>query len=148
MKMTEIKPLKSLKEEYGDFYKKLSGLGKSIEELNVEIEGDVKTPKMFDEKDIKSIEESLSDHYLTQMNYDAADAIYAENQKKKLFEECFQLKEDILTENFDRPALWVEKVGLCEGDDNLAYEIHKMRVVKLVKDNRGDEAIVYTREKL
>jgi hypothetical protein len=54
--MTEIKPLKSLKEEYSDFYKKLSGLGKNIEESNIEVEGNVETPKLFDEKDIKSIE--------------------------------------------------------------------------------------------
>lgn len=31
--MTEIKPLKSIKDEYNDFYKKLSGFGKSIEDL-------------------------------------------------------------------------------------------------------------------
>lgn len=31
VKMTEIKPLKSIKDEYNDFYKKLSGLGKAIE---------------------------------------------------------------------------------------------------------------------
>jgi hypothetical protein len=56
LKMTEIKPLKSLKEEYSDFYKKLSGLGKIIEESNIEVEANVETPKLFDEKDIKSIE--------------------------------------------------------------------------------------------
>jgi hypothetical protein len=88
----------------------------------------------------------LSDHYLTQKNYEAADAIYAENQKKQLFEECFQLKEDILSENFDRPVEWVEKVG--EDEHSLAYELHKMKVVKLVKENRGDEAIDYLRKNL
>lgn len=31
VRMTEIKPLKTLKDEYNDFYKKLSGLGKTIE---------------------------------------------------------------------------------------------------------------------
>jgi hypothetical protein len=56
LKMTEIKPLKTLKEEYSDFYKKLSGLGKNIEESNIEVEGAVEIPKLFDEKDIKSIE--------------------------------------------------------------------------------------------
>lgn len=30
VKMTEIKPLRSIKTEYNDFYKKLSGLGKGI----------------------------------------------------------------------------------------------------------------------
>lgn len=82
------------------------------------------------------------------MNYEAADAIYAQNQKKKLFEECFQLKEDILAQKFDRPAEWVEKVKLYEDDENLAYEIHKMKVVKLVKENKAEEAITYIRQNL
>lgn len=35
-KMVEIKPLKNLKEEYNDFYKKLTGMAKSVEELSQE----------------------------------------------------------------------------------------------------------------
>jgi hypothetical protein len=46
--MTEIKPLRSVKDEYSEFYKKLSGLGKSIEEANIENEPIVETPKLFD----------------------------------------------------------------------------------------------------
>jgi hypothetical protein len=40
----------------------------------------------------------------------------------------------------------VEKVDVDE--HLLVYELHKMKVVKLVKENRADEAIAYLRKNL
>ena len=46
--MVTIKPLKNLKEEYSQFYKKLTGVGKGIEEACMEEEPAFEPPKIFD----------------------------------------------------------------------------------------------------
>lgn len=53
--MTEIKPLKSIKDEYNDFYKKLSGFGKSIEDLEQSQQMKIETSFLFEQADLLSI---------------------------------------------------------------------------------------------